>query len=262
MKVQVFIAVHCPPKVLKLTLGSWLDLYDGSYEVEVHLGLHSNYGDYHQGLEDIQALEGPVSLRFIDEIDWYSVGLTRYSEMHARNLLNMMRSVKDKDFSHAFLFDHDLVFQTDFVRWVLDNHQDADMVGSLLDDADCMRQFKSDDGPTYTFFPKVSVWNLGISRRCFDGVMNFPDAILPVQIGEEVYDTFSRGLEWARYDWGFDVRLLPTKVMEEMILHHWSASFNFGGRFDKDYSGKIQKIEDEYDSRYPEGIGHLLEKIG
>lgn len=261
MRVQVFIAVHCPPKVLKLTLGSWLEFYDGSYEVEVHLGLHSNYTDYHQGLDELMALEGHVELHFVDEIDWYAVGLTRYSEMHARNLLNMMRAVKDREFDYAFVFDHDLLFKRDFIRWVLDCYSGVDLLGCLLDDVDYPRRFQSHDGPFYTFFSKLSVWHMMMSHRCFDCVLACPEAILPQQIGSEVYDTFSKGLEWARHDWGLNVEILKSIELEDIVHHWWSASLNFGKSFDKDYEGKIRRIEGEYDKRFPEGMKHLFAKI-
>jgi hypothetical protein len=91
--------------------------------------------------------------------------------------------------------------------------------------------------------------------------MASPDAILPEQIGKEVYDTFSRGLEWARYDWNLDVRLLSESELSEVVTHWGSASFNFGGRFEDDYIEKIRGIEDDYDNRFPDGIDHLLEKL-
>jgi len=262
VSVQVFTAVHCVPKVIKLTLGSWLETYDGTYDVEVHVGLHDNYTDYHKdGLEEIMAMEG-VEFHFVKELDWHAEGLTRYSKMHALSILNMMEAVKDRSFSHAFLFDHDLLFHQDFIKWVLTNHLEADIVGCLFDDLDAPRKVDgTDDGLFLTFFQKISVWHMAMSRRCFDNVIANPDAILPERFGDEVYDTFARGLEWARGKWGFDVRLLPSAELEKVVGHFGSASMNFGRRFADNYPDKISMICAMCDERFPNGIDHLLDKL-
>jgi len=182
--------------------------------------------------------------------------------MHVLNLLNMMKAVQGREFSHAFIFDHDLLFHRDFVAWFLANHAEADVCGCLLDDVNEPRVSASDDsGELLTYHPKISVWHLGMSRRFFDKVVEVPDAMFPVRQGKEIYDTFARGLKWAREDWGMLAKVLPQKEFAEVVTHWWSASLNFGYRFDKDYCNRILRLESMYDQMFPQGIGHLLEKV-
>jgi len=195
----------------------------------------------------------------------------RYSKMHALNLMNIMVNLKDRDFTHVAILDNDLLFYSDFIGWVLENHKDADVVGCLFGNRDFEFPHLTLDGGRATFAPKFSIWHMVISRRCFEKMVEDPSQMLPSErvLSAEghlmCHDTFSHGLKSAQGEWGFDVRTIPEIKVATMVRHWGSASFNFGARNttltdrrDGRHSLHIKNIEDEHDRLFPEGIGHLI----
>ena len=271
MKACVFIAAHCPPKVLKLTLGSWLNTYDGSYEAVVYVGLHKNFSDYHPGLDELKALEPHVRLNWVDEMDWREPMATggimahimRFSEMHARSLRAMMVRARSEhpDVTHVAFLDHDLIFKMDFVKWAMDSGMD--MVGTLFENRDEDREVEMDVGGKSIFAPKVSAWHMVASRLMFDCMLEWPYLVMPGVHAGRVYDTLSRSYAYAK-QWGLKTRILPEAEVAEMVVHMWSMSFNYGSKQVKqeEYERKVALYEAEYDHRFPDGIGHLLAKLG
>lgn len=270
-KVCLLVAAHCPPKVLKLTLGTWLEAYDRSYAAEVYVGVHGNYAHYHPGLDEIRALEPPMKLTWVDEMDWgrpmaMEGGLAhvmRYSEMHARSLLGMMRRARSEcpDMTHAAFLDHDLVFKMDFVEWGAS--LGYDLSGTLFKDRTVDQKVPLDIGGEVVFAPKISAWHLVVSRIMFDSMLEWPCLVAPCMRGERMFDTLSLSHEWARR-WGMRVRILPEATANEMVVHAWSMSFNYGAKQgdSENYGKKVALYESEYDRRFPKGIGHLLGKLG
>jgi len=68
-KLAVFVAVHTYPEVAKLTIGSFLRAHQ-AYEIDLHLGCHSNYSDYCKDLGLFKDLRGLAQIHLVDEIDW------------------------------------------------------------------------------------------------------------------------------------------------------------------------------------------------
>lgn len=265
-KVVLLIATHCPPKVLRLTLGSWLATYDGSYEADVYIGLHNNYSHYHSGLDDIKSLEGPCRLVFVDEMDWTCGGdimrsMFRYSEMHVRSIMAMTaRAFRDSpDLTHVAILDHDLIFESDFVGWAV--RRGVDMVCSLFKDNSKDSVVRTTLGATWDFAPKPSVWHMVVSRKVMEKVVEKPELAMP-GFDTRAYDTMARAYEAVRDDPGLKLEVVPEVMMSIMVRHVWSMSMNYGQRQGGDYGQKVASLEAEHDRRFPNGIGVLLKKLG
>lgn len=271
MKAAILIPAHCSPKVLKLTLGSWLAHYDGSYDVRAYIGLHSNYSHSHVGLSEIMDMASDkVKICFVDEIDWGAAGrigdmwghVSRYSRMHCVNMSNLIREANVFDPDYVAIFDHDLVFHKDFVKWAIESYPDADLVGSLMNDRTETRHF--DDAGRWA--PKFSIWHLLMSRRMFQKIVEDVQVIFPfgnTESGTVKYDSFARAYELAKGPWKMNVKALKESEISLAVRHIWSMSLNFGhvGTDGKGYQKKVADVEAEYDVMFPNGITHLLEKL-
>jgi hypothetical protein len=265
-KVALLIATHCPPNVIKVTLGTWLQHYDGGYNAEVYLGLHKNYHHYHPGLDEIKKMEEFVNLVYVDEMDWWennSVfhGIMRYSKMHAKNLQGMMRAISGKDFTHVAILDHDLVFKDDLVGWMVKEHGKDDVVCALHGDR---KEDIKVDSPlgSFVFAPKPSAWHLLIGRRMLDVLVKHPEWVEPGYKDGKVYDTLSLAYHNAA-SMGLSMGLLTEAEMGEHVEHVWSMSFNYGAisSGNGNYERKLKRFEKEYVERFPNGIMGLLSKL-
>ena len=266
-KVMVMIPTHCAPKVVMMTLGTWLETYDQSYRAEVLLGVHQNYLDYHPGLPELEALPH-VRIAKVKEISWASIDRTpnpwdcvlRYSQMHALNIINLMKVVMGSDFTHVSVLDHDLVFRKDFVKWCL--NQPVDLVGCYQADRSEEHRALSGWG-VLRYQPKFSVWHMVLSAELYAKTMLQPELVEPAVRGDMFYDTFSRVVEKARGEWGCRVMVLSSADIENWVKHSWSMSFNFGMKQvgPPEYWKRMAEYEAEYDKRFPKGINHLLEKL-
>lgn len=264
--VCVLVPAHCAPNVLKMTLGSFLDVADGSYDASIAVGLHENYHHYHPGVADIEAMSPPVMIVKVKEIDWqmfdgknYIAGLLRYSRMHSKSLRALFEAVAGKEFTHVLVMDHDLVFKGDFVKEALSKR--CDVVGSLFDDFAENYQVKTDSGHTFTFAPKLSVWHLLLSRKAYEFLMRDIGVIEPAFEAGIVYDTFAKanilmGLA------GFRKLIYSKSMVEKFIEHKGAMSFNWGQRcLGGEYPPRLLEAEREYERRFPNGIAHLLAKV-
>lgn len=261
-KVVILMPVHCAPKVAMMTLGSWLEACDGSYEAEIILGVHENYHHYHDGLQSLQDL--PVSISFVPEMSWDcqnpADAITRYSKMHSISLKAMLERAGMIGFDHLAILDHDLVFKTDFVGWSME--QEADLVGSYLDDRVVSIHLETDMG-VLVFAPKFSVWHMVMSSRFYQKVMEDVGIIFPNVKNGWFYDTFARVIEKNSHEWGLPIKEMKAADMEKMVKHLWSMSFNFGQftRGVQDYWDRLAECEKVFDSRFPNGIAHLFKKV-
>lgn len=270
-RVAILIPAHCPPKVLKLTLGSWLETYDQSYDVRVYIGMHKNYSDCHHGQSEIEALAGnKVKICFVDELNWM-IGLNqknewrhlmRYSEMHSISLTNLMNEASVFDPDYVAIFDHDLVFKQDFIRWGFETYPDSDMTGCLLSDRETDIETHTGFG-VFRFMPKFSIWHVLITRRLHRMIVEQKGVIFPFLTGNLTYDTFARVYEFAKGGWNMNVTTLKEADLSPVVRHIWSMSLNFGyAQTDgKTYGNKVAAVEAEYDATFPNGIMHLMEKL-
>lgn len=270
-KIAILIPAHCTPKVLKLTLGSWLETYNGVYQVKVFIGLHKNFSHYHTGQSEIEGLQDNPNIKvcFVDEIDW-TKGLKdkdawgylmRYSTMHAVNLQNLMTNASGYDPDYVAVFDHDLVFKQDFVRWAFETYPLSDLIGCLMNDRDADREIYTHMGGI-RFMPKFSIWHLVMTRKMFQKTLQELQTLYPMQSGHYGYDTFAKTYELAKNQWDMRVRAVREAELIPVVRHVWNMSMNMGvAANSENYSKKISTIEQEYDTRFPNGITHLLSKL-
>jgi hypothetical protein len=262
-KVTILIPVHCAPKVVMLTLGSWLESCDGSYQAEIILAVHNNYHHYHNRLDMLQEL--PVRLKTVQEIQWYfpdrKESLLRYSRMHALSLQVLMEEARDIQCDYLAVLDHDLVFKTDFVHHAMETG--TDLIGSYHSDRTETVSLNTEVGPLW-FVPKFSVWHMVMSRKFCDKIMDNIELIFPKIENDFFFDTFSRVVAKNRVNWGLSVTEMNCETIEKMVDHLWSMSFNLGMMIygAHPYWDRLAKYEAEYDQRFPNGIKHLFAKVG
>ena len=270
-KVKLLVACHTIPEVINLTLGTWLESYDGSYDADITISIHENYRDYCEREDEILSLPNVKVLR-VPEINYYQHGLMRYSIQHATVLTHLLESCRGAEFTHVAMLDHDLVFQDDFISWAIRGFPDSDWTLSLFDDKPDPREVVATTGGKLVFAPKPSVWNMVFSRHVYDCIMGDTKVIVPECVGNFQYDTFAKAYEHALCDWGVSVNVLPEADIQQHVNHLWSSSFNYGffharytTRTDEDardkYRRKMDSLIAMYQSRFPNGIGHLLEKL-
>ena len=266
-KVAVLVAAHCAPKILKMTLGTWLSEYDQSYDVDVYVSVHKNYHHYHPGLQEIMDMEPFIKVVPVDEMNWgkYPEGtiesVFRYSEAHMRNISRLMEVANEysSDITHVAVIDHDLVFKQDFIDWA--TGKDCDLVCSLFEDRWSNKMIKTGIGIEIMFAPKPSAWHLVMGRRMIDMVLKSPGIILPGVKDGKCFDSMSFMYHEA-VEHGMNVCLYPENYMKKMVEHLWMMSFNYGqSQSPDDYRKKLAEREAEYDKMFPKGIGTLLEKL-
>jgi hypothetical protein len=261
-KIAVLIPVHCAPKVVMMTLGTWLESCDGSYQADITMAIHNNYGHYHPDLHILMDLPG-TKIR-VQEINWSApdnASIIRYSKMHAVSLSAMLEHVQGVEFDNLAILDQDLVFKTDFVKFAAETGQD--LVGCYMGDRTtdiCMNTIMGQ----LWFAPKFSVWHLVMSRTFYQKIMENKELVFPKIDGKFFYDTFSRVIIENKNMWKLPVMELPSDQVNQMVEHRWSMSFNFGHAINgaHAYWDKLAKYEAEYDQRFPHGIKHLFSKVG
>jgi hypothetical protein len=176
-KLAVFIAVHTYPEVAKLTIGSFLRAHQ-EYEIELHLGCHSNYSDYCKDLS-LFRLGKLAQIHLVDEIDWigsYNACWYRYSVMHAKNLENLFKQAKYSDFDQAVILDHDLLIKKDFITPLNERFPGADLIGCLFEDRATLKPYQTAHSEDVHAAPKISVWHSLLSRRFYDEILKNPES--------------------------------------------------------------------------------------
>jgi len=160
--VLLAIAAHCQPEVLKYTLGTWLETYDGSYKATVCVSLASDFELVCERADEI--LQMGTHLDIIRVPTYQPTGpiaeLLKYSFIHANCVKNILQHCQNIPFTHVAILDNDLEFKTDFIKWSLD--QNADLVMNLFDDRHWL--LLSGNRWPLSWAPKCSVWNTLLSR--------------------------------------------------------------------------------------------------
>jgi hypothetical protein len=262
-KVAIAMPVHCAPKIAQMTLGTWLEACDGSYEAKVFVSVHQNYFHYHPGLPELQAM--PVTILGVPEMNWsitnMGQSIQRYSTMHCHCLSALFTMIGREEFDYVVVLDHDLVFKADFVKAAMGTGTDliggyfGDRKESVIQDTAMGRLM---------FVPKFTIWHLAMSNVFFRRLMGDCGLIYPIIEDGFFYDSFSRVILKNDAEWNFPVTEWSTAEMEKMVEHRWSMSFNFGQVIHgvHSYHKRLVKYEAEYDARFPRGIRHLFEKVG
>lgn len=256
--VLIAIAAHCQPEILKYTLGTWLETYDGTYKVTVCVSLATDFEQTCKRTHEI--LEMAPYIEFIRVPKYIGTdnerSLFEFSAIHANCLRSIFAHCQDIPFTHVAVLDHDLEFKTDFIKWAIE--QDADWVGNLFNDR---TTFLKTEQPPCDWALKCSVWHCVLSRNLYDHITEDRNVLMPeVFSGALAYDTMSKAFELMTCDWNMDVRVYPEAEIEKRVKHLWSLSFDYGQK-NEGHHKTLEETKRKYESRFPGGISHLLERL-
>jgi len=278
-KLAVFVAVHTYPEVAKLTIGSFLRAHQ-EYEIDLHLGCHSNYSDYCKDLGLFKDLRGLAQIHLVDEIDWlgaYNACWYRYSVMHAKNLENLFKQARYADFDQAVILDHDLFVKKDFITPLNERFPEADLIGCLFEDRAGLQPYETAHGEKVYSAPKISIWHSVLSRRLFDEIVGKSAIIYPKMLIEhkarqsyfhahpqtedrpvfvdtfaQVYHHVANGTDDLR------AGVVSSSEFQASVDHFYNSSFNYGSWTRGDgYPEHIKKIIDVYRREFPKGFSEF-----
>lgn len=276
-KLAVFVAVHTYPEVAKLTIGSFLRAHPG-YEIEVHVGCHSNYGHYCQDLSLFNDLRGLAQIHLVDEIDWlgaYNACWYRYSVMHAKNLENLLKQAQYSSFDQAVILDHDLCIKENFVTAFNETFPDADLIGSMFEDRAGLKPYDTAHQEKVYSSPKISVWHTMVSRKLYEQILKNPGMIYPKIVPKtdrkylDVYkpdedrpvfvDTFADVYHLVVHGKaGFKAGIVGSTAFQEYVDHFYNSSFNYGyWTRGQSYPNHVKDIVNRYHAEFPKGLSEF-----
>lgn len=280
-KIAVLIPFHTYPEVLFLTLGTLLRKVAPSYDLSIHIGIHSNYNHYYQGpLGFFDRLRKIAQIHTVDEIDWlgtYNDHWFRYSVMHAKHLVNLFKNVYFSEFDYLLILDNDLLIKHDFVTECLKRYPEADLFGSYFADRNDLNEItREKDGLPIYVLPKLSGWHVMLSRKLFlmmaadygcvypsfmegDAAKPYLDIHKPPKVLPIFSDVMGLFFHRAIHHWKTNFCSIQTADFATWVHHFSESSFNFGERSLKnDYRPKIREIAAQYAAEFPNGLEEFL----
>lgn len=279
MNICVIISSHSPSVYTKLTIATLLRAVQNNHDLNIHIGVHSNYTDYTSDLSLFKDLKGIAQIHCVDEIDWMANARNnyRYSLMHSKNMENLFKNIRYYDFDYVVILDNDLYIKSDFVSLLTNNTIDHDLIFNyFVKDVNTITNERRPTGEydaTVQFAPKIACWNLMISRKLYNRIMEDTTIIYPDRVTDQsqidfyksympqidgsypiVFDTLSKVLFYSLYIWK-DIKTLEVDIndMSEMIKHFFCSSFNYGIGIVNNTQGEgnVTKI---YNAEFPNGI--------
>jgi hypothetical protein len=275
MKLLVVIPSHSNPVYTKLTVAS-LVKHMGHHDLNIHVGVHSNYSDYTDDLSLFEDLRGVAQIHCVDEIDWASHNDDnhRYSKMHCKNVLNLLRNCRYYDFDYALHLDNDLHITGDFSPAIGD--KGVDLAYEFFG-GDSVRLVTTERTATgyngrMQFAPKPAAWHLAFSRRLFDRMLQDPSCFSPQVVSDDamlselsriyplpekgtpvMFDTFAMLLHKCRHLWP-DVKAVDVgDRFSSRIRHFFLSSFNYGMQINHNPDGHLEPAL-IYAEEFPTGI--------
>lgn len=259
MKVAVLIPVHCHYETIFTTVGTWLQNKVHTYDATLAISLHENYDEL--APDDLKQIKEQLlpktKIVEVQEINWSSQhDPMRYSRMHARTLMELLKTVPD-DADYVAIFDHDLCFYRDFIAWALCR---ADVITAWMGDSDKNNTFDAFGwGGEVSFKPKPAGWHILLSARAARKWRENPEFVEPCEApGRVIYDTMSRAFE-ATEEWGMTREIVEEDEIKRLVTHEWSLSLNFGMVSDPKHADKVRRIKEAYHKNFPNGIKYLIE---
>jgi hypothetical protein len=245
MKICVLVSSHSPSFFTEMTVKTLIRETKG-HDLNIHVGFHSNLKDYTNDFSMFEKLRGLCQFHAVDEIDWmkHNEDIYRYSRMHCKNLENLLKNVRYYDFDYVLILDNDLYFKKDFVTEILTRYPDFDMIGSHFDDREENQTYIDNYGNPIIFSPKISVWNMMISRKLYEFILQDTSVIYPQIVDGVFYDSFAYVEKIAT---NFSKKIVPTGEMGQLVEHFFGSSFNYGIIMNKNNHERPQKI---YESEF------------
>lgn len=276
MRLLVIIPSHSTPVYTKLTVASLLR-HMGHHDLNIHVGVHCNYSDYTSDLSLFEELRGVVQIHCVDEIDWaaHNDDNYRYSKMHCRNVLNLLRNCRYYDFDYAVHLDNDLHITGDFMSQVPPGG--ADLVYEYFEGSDQVRLVTTERTATgyngrVQFAPKPTAWHLAFSRKVFDRMVADPACFMPCLVSDPeavaglstqyalhdaqtpvMFDNFAMLLHMCTRVWGDTKAVDLAGALRSNIRHFFLSSFNYGQQINHNSGGHIE-VERIYREEYPAGL--------
>ena len=231
MKICVLVSSHSPSFFTEMTVKTLIRETKG-HDLNIHVGFHSNLGDYTKDFSMFQKLRGLCQFHAVDEIDWmkHNEDIYRYSRMHCKNLENLLKNIRYYEFDYVLVLDNDLYFKKDFISEILTKYSNFDIIGSHFDDRNENRTVIDNYGNSVTFSPKISVWNMMISRKLYDFILQDTSIIYPQFVDGVFYDSFAYVEKVAT---NFSKKILKTSEIEDLVEHFSLSSFNYGMTMNK-----------------------------
>lgn len=256
MRLAVVVPAHCHPDIVRLTLGS-LSATHANHELLLHVGVHSNWRDYCDDTSLFEDLAGIAQVHFVDELNWlgeWNDRWWRYSAMHAKNLLNLLRHAATQSWDYLLVADQDLLFKGDLAGFLASQIDDAAFVCSFLDDVKEPRFFRVESGEETLLLPKPSAWHLLATRKFVDAVVARPELIEPrlTRSMDGKAPVFADTFAVAARELG--CRKLLAAELAPYVQHFWGTSFNYGQRMrGGGHVEHVERLRALYREHFPDG---------
>jgi hypothetical protein len=197
--------------------------------------------------------------------------------MHSKNMENLLKNIRYYDFDYVVILDNDLYIKSDFISLLTNNEIEHDLIYNyFVKDVNTINNERRPTGEytaTVQFAPKIACWNLMISRKLYDRIMEDTTIIYPDRVTDQsqidfyksyipqfdgtypiVFDTLSKVLFYSQYIWK-DIKTLEVGIneMSEMIKHFFCSSFNYGIGIVNNTEGE-SNVTNIYNSEFPNGL--------
>jgi hypothetical protein len=210
--------------------------------------VHSNWRDYTQDTSLFDDLRGVAQIHLVDEIDWLSPRWNscwwRYSAMHARNILNVLRHARHEAFDRLLLIDHDVLFRGDLASAFMALGSDADLVVPRFDDRAVPKFIVTGHGIGGTWLPKAAVHHMLLSPRLVAAAAADESMVDPAWVegdaasallapygggaGPVFADTFALMLHRCLHADLGAARIVRSSEAAPLAEHFFASSFNYG----------------------------------
>jgi len=225
-----------------------------------------------------------AQIHCVDEIDWMAHfdDNYRYSKMHCKNVLNLLRNCRYYDFDYAVHLDNDLHITGDFMRAI--NDTGADLAYECFGE-DAVRLVTTERTPTgyngrVQFAPKPAAWHIAFSRKLLDRMLADPTCFSPHVLTDKalisdmatiydladtdtplMFDTFAMLLHLCRHVWK-DLKVVDVgDKFSQHIRHFFLSSFNYGMQINHNSHGHLEPAR-IYAEEFPDGIPRLVPPSG
>ena len=281
MKICIIIPSHSPSVYTKLTIATLLRCVKDNHDLNIHVGVHSNYHHYTGDMSLFEELRGISQIHCVDEIDWatHNSNNYRYSTMHAKNIENLFKNIRNYEFDYLVILDNDMYIKSDFISLLTKNEKKYDMIYSYFNkNVHTIYNERTDTGYNgiIQFMPRLSVWNTIISRKLYDKIIEDTSILYPEKIEDKqrileykqyipdineeypiLFDTLAKVNFYANNIWNdINTQEIEDDKMKDMIKHFFGSSFNYGIQINHNTQGELI-VSEIYNTEFPNGLKKL-----
>ena len=280
MKICVVIAAHSPSVYTKLTIATLLRTVGKNHDLNIHVGVHSNLSDYTNDLSIFEELKGIAQIHLVDEIDWnlHNRNNYRYSLMHAKNIENILKNIKYYNFDYLVILDNDVYIKSDFVSLLTNNEKRYDLIYSYFNKEinvinNERNTITGEYNVTVQFMPRLTVWNVLMSRKLYEKIMEDPSIIYVDRIEDQkkileykkyipgidenypiIFDTLAKVNLYTNNIWeNINTLEIDDVYMKDLSRHFFGSSFNYGILINSNIEGESIATH-IYNTEFPNGL--------